>query len=75
MLQGCSNIASKMYLFSSNQTVEPNAGLLAKLIVSFVLWWFFSKQFGVCDDSGVLSLWQVGMNTPAVTKPYWVSSI
>ena len=29
----------------------------------------------MCDDSGALSLWQVGMNTPAVTKPYWVSRI
>ncbi|XP_038079441.1 dmX-like protein 2 isoform X2 [Patiria miniata] len=29
------------------------------------------NKFGVADDSGKLSLWQVGMNSPTVTKPFW----
>ncbi|XP_022097370.1 dmX-like protein 2 isoform X2 [Acanthaster planci] len=29
------------------------------------------NKFGVADDSGKLSLWQVGMNAPTVTKPFW----
>ncbi|XP_033633785.1 dmX-like protein 2 isoform X2 [Asterias rubens] len=29
------------------------------------------NKFGVADDSGKLSLWQVGMNSQAVTKPFW----
>ncbi|XP_071965576.1 dmX-like protein 2 isoform X2 [Antedon mediterranea] len=28
------------------------------------------NKFGVCDDSGQLCLWQVGMNSPSVTKPF-----
>eukprot|EP00057_Strongylocentrotus_purpuratus_P001120 XP_001193919.2 PREDICTED: dmX-like protein 2 [Strongylocentrotus purpuratus] len=28
-------------------------------------------QFGVCDDGGQLALWQVGMNSPSATKPFW----
>ncbi|XP_041465630.1 LOW QUALITY PROTEIN: dmX-like protein 2 [Lytechinus variegatus] len=29
------------------------------------------NKFGVCDDGGQLALWQVGMNSPAATKPFW----
>ncbi|XP_071507110.1 dmX-like protein 2 [Diadema antillarum] len=29
------------------------------------------NKFGVADDGGQLSLWQVGMNSPAATKPFW----
>ncbi|XP_033123998.1 dmX-like protein 2 [Anneissia japonica] len=28
------------------------------------------NKFGVCDDSGQLCLWQVGMNSPSITKPF-----
>lgn len=29
------------------------------------------NKFGVSDENGQLCLWQMGMNNPVVTKPYW----